>query len=176
VGVQRIRLNHLVINPEIQITDNFIPFVFLDDLLQTCLGDNFGWFWCDVVKEPADPARNKQFVHTFFAGDVNSNYFPLLTPILEALKIDTLLKAKVNLTPKADQIWEHGFHTDLKEPGVLTAIYYLNTNNGYTAFRDGSRVESVANRVVVFDGLTEHTGTTCTDADPRLVLNINFRA
>jgi hypothetical protein len=99
----------------------------------------------------------------------------LLTPILEKLEIDTLLKAKINLTPKAETIYEHGFHTDMKDLGVTTAIFYLNTNNGYTAFRDGSRVESVANRVVVFDSLTEHTGTTCTDIDPRLVLNINYK-
>ena len=165
----------MVINPEIQITDDFIPSMFLDDLLQNCLGDSFGWFWNDVVKEPNDDSRNKQFVHTFFAGKVNSDYFPLLTPILEKLEIDTLLKAKINLTPRAETIYEHGFHTDIKEPDVLTAIFYVNTNNGYTAFRDGSRIESVANRVIVFDSLTEHTGTTCTDVDARLVLNINYK-
>jgi len=143
--------------------------------LQTCLSDNFGWYWCDVVKEPNNPSQNKQFVHTFFAGQVNSNYFSLLSPILEKLEIDTLLKAKINLTPKTNTVYEHGFHTDIKEPDVLTAIYYLNTNNGYTAFRDGGKIESIANRVVVFDGSTEHSGTTCTDADSRLVLNINYK-
>jgi len=86
-----------------------------------------------------------------------------------------LLKAKINLTPKTNTVYEHGFHTDIKEPDVLTAIYYLNTNNGYTAFRDGSKIESIANRMVIFDGSTEHSGTTCTDADSRLVLNINYK-
>ena len=172
----------MVINPEIQITDDFIPSMFLDDLLQNCLSNNFGWFWNDIVQEPNDPGQNRQFVHTFFdwpshqfAGKVNSDFFPLLTPILEKLQINTLLKAKINLNPRAETIHEHGFHTDIQEPDILTAIFYVNTNNGYTAFRDGSRIESVANRVIVFDSLTEHTGTTCTDIDPRLVLNINYK-
>jgi hypothetical protein len=42
-------------------------------------------------------------------------------------------------------------------------------------FEDGTKVDSVANRMVVFDGTTKHTGSTHTDGDRfRFVLNINF--
>ena len=51
----------------------------------------------------------------------------------------------------------------------------MNTNNGYTLFEDGTKVDSIANRMVVFDGNTKHTGSTHTDDDRfRFVLNINF--
>ena len=53
-------------------------------------------------------------------------------------------------------------------------ILYLNDNNGYTRFEDGSRVDSVANRLVVFDARRRHTGASCTDAPWRLVLNLNW--
>ena len=63
---------------------------------------------------------------------------------------------------------------DTTRPGATTAIFYLNTNNGYTLFEDGQRVASVANRIVIFDAALRHTGASCTDADHRLVLNLNF--
>ena len=35
-------------------------------------------------------------------------------------------------------------------------IYYINTNNGYTKLEDGTKVMSVANRLLLFDGSTSH--------------------
>ena len=55
-----------------------------------------------------------------------------------------------------------------------TAIFYLNTNNGYTLFEDGTKIESVANRLLTFDANLPHTGTSCTDKQFRCVLNINY--
>ena len=166
----------MVNNSKLIIIDNFISHIFLEDFVSTCLSADFGWYLNDVVKNPNMISMNKQFAHTFFAnGKLNSHYFSLLEPILEKLNIDQLLKAKINLTQKNNIIYEHGFHTDIKEPDVLTAVFYLNTNNGYTKFIDGKIVNSVANRVIIFDSLLEHTGTTCTDEDYRLVLNLNYK-
>ena len=33
----------------------------------------------------------------------------------------------------------------------MGAIFSLNTCDGYTKFKDGTKVESVANRIVIFD-------------------------
>ena len=57
-----------------------------------------------------------------------------------------------------------------------TAVLYLNTNNGYTKFKTGEQVESVENRLVLFDGNVQHAGTTCTDKRYRAVFNLNFEA
>ena len=56
----------------------------------------------------------------------------------------------------------------------MTGIYYVNSNDGYTEFKDGTKVESVANRVVAFPCTVPHAGTTCTDASVRTVINFNF--
>ena len=64
-------------------------------------------------------------------------------------------------------------HVDYNFDGT-TCIYYLNTNNGYTLFEDGSKIESVANRLVLFDANIKHAGTSCTDALYRAVINFNF--
>ena len=72
-----------------------------------------------------------------------------------------------------EEIREHGFHVDTdKECNVL--IYYFNTNDGYTLFENGDKVESVANRLIKFKSNLRHTGTTCTDQPNRYVLNVNY--
>ena len=120
-----------------------------------------------------------QFTHTLYSGENNptaSPYFDLLNPILEKLKGEKLYRAKVNLRPRSPEIYESEFHTDLNEviEGHKTAIYYLNTNDGYTLFKSGEKVKSIGNRIVVFDGQLFHCGTTCTDQNIRSVLNINY--
>jgi hypothetical protein len=56
----------------------------------------------------------------------------------------------------------------------MTAIYYLNGNNGYTEFEDGTKIETVSNRIVIFDGLKKHRGVSQTDTTFRYVINLNF--
>ena len=50
----------------------------------------------------------------------------------------------------------------------------MNSNNGYTYFEDGKKVKSVANRLLKFDNIKYHSGTTCTDKNQRVVININY--
>ena len=52
--------------------------------------------------------------------------------------------------------------------------YYVNSNNGYTLFEDGTRVESVANRYLRLSGDLRHTGTSCSDEDRRVLINFNY--
>ena len=55
-----------------------------------------------------------------------------------------------------------------------SAVYYLNTSDGYNLFEDGPKVNSVENRIVIFDSNMRHTGTSCTNESGRLVMNINY--
>ena len=55
-----------------------------------------------------------------------------------------------------------------------TSIFYVNTNNGYTKFEDGTKVESVANRMLTFPANMKHIGTSCTDEQTRVVINFNY--
>jgi hypothetical protein len=96
--------------------------------------------------------------------------------VLDKLAPAALLKAKVNRTARSERHIEYGLHVDTHRRGASTAIFYLNTNNGYTLFGDGRKVLSVENRIVIFAASTLHTGASCTDAPHRLVLNINLLA
>ena len=63
-------------------------------------------------------------------------------------------------TSRTDKVIEHGLHIDIENSlnCCKTSVMYLNTNNGYTLFEDGTKVDSVANRLVTFNNSTKHSG------------------
>jgi hypothetical protein len=87
-----------------------------------------------------------------------------------------LMRVKGNLGVKTSEHVEGGFHTDTNANFKHNiAIFYLNTNNGYTKFEDGTVVDSVANRLVVFDSSLLHSGFSQTDKNVRCVINLNYK-
>ncbi len=134
-----------------------------------------------ILKETppgVEPQANQQYVHGFFLRKPGvlhvSDRLDVIRPAIDLLRPELLLRIKLNLTRKQASHVEYGLHVDTSHPGASTAILYFNSNNGYTVFEDGTRVDSVANRLVLFDARLRHTGASCTDADYRLVLNLNM--
>ena len=85
------------------------------------------------------------------------------------------LRVKANLNPRmCDNEQLGAYHQDFSIENATTAIFYLNTNNGWTQFEDGTKVESVKNRLVTFPATTNHVGFACTDKSVRIVLNLNY--
>lgn len=145
------------------------------------LAPSFPWEPSEVISGADLPAqRNRQLVHGFYLRKPGIRYrsplLGLLDPVLARLQPRELVKAKLNLTPRQPGHVPYGLHVDTRRPGATTAILYLNTNDGYTLFEDGATVPSVANRLVLFEASRRHTGVSCTDAEFRLVLNINLLA
>lgn len=59
--------------------------------------------------------------------------------------------------------------------GKLEAtLFYFNTTDAPTVFKDGTEVECIANRLVRFPIWYIHASTTPTDVNVRFVLNLNF--
>ena len=98
---------------------------------------------------------------------------PLMIKLVSDHNLDLMVRIKVNMEPKTAEPVESCLHTDTNQYNK-TAIYYVNTNNGYTRFKDGTKVNSIANRIVIFDAQTEHGGVTQTDEQVRVVVNINY--
>lgn len=160
---------------EKEIIDNFLPEDIFRSIQSMFFRIDFPWFFCDVLYKmefSCEELDNYQFSHTFY----NKNRLVSewnIEPIIEYLKVNAIVRVKANLNPRTPKIIKHGFHTD-NELNCKTAIYYVNTNNGFTEFEDGTMVESVENRVVVFNSNLLHTGTTCTDQKRRIVVNLNY--
>lgn len=126
------------------------------------------------VTKDGSAIGNIQFVHSILP----SKPFSLLDKlgISEELSVETWVKAKINFSLGQEAITPSYWHIDVNSPekSMKTGILYLNTNNGYTEFKDGTRIESVANRYVEFNTGLMHRGINCTDNSWRAVLNINF--
>ena len=85
----------------------------------------------------------------------------------------TMMRIKINAYPHTDVVKEHEDHIDYEFENT-GAVFSLNTCDGYTKFSDGSKVESVANRIVFFDASKKHQSTTTSNAKLRYNINFNF--
>ena len=110
----------------------------------------------------------------FYYDEPLSDYSVLLTPLIKKIPYDPnkLKRIKANLYPQSQRRIYHGWHTDY-DPPHQGCIFYLNTNNGYTIFKN-KKVKSVENRLLLFDPSILHRSTTCTDAPSRININFNY--
>lgn len=149
-------------------------FIHLENLIHN---ENFSWYkksGTSYVKN--DPAFNNDgcyFNHSLFNnGNITSEAFYFAQPILNKLKIQTLLRVQINLYPKTFFKKKHGWHIDYEFPhkGLLLA---LNTNNGKTITKKKS-YKSIRNRAFIFEPHLPHRSTTCTDKEFRSNIIINY--
>lgn len=161
-----------------EIIDDFLTDQEFSRLEETFLGEYFPWYYNSYTRDVEDAGlANYRLVHALYrpTGEM-SNWFEVLEPLWDKINPKTIVRAKLNLGPRDSEQREMGWHVDIEDPEVTTAVFFLNTNNGYTLFEDGSRVDSVRNRFASFPSGTQHTGITHTDAQVRVVLNLNYIA
>jgi hypothetical protein len=163
------------------ILDNFLEPEQHKAIESAMMDYNFPWYYNDSVNswKVEGSFYDWQFGHNFYRNSHTnaqqmSPYFQLLDPIWEKVEPTAILRVKANLNPITPEHYYGGWHNDFDFP-CKTAVYYVNTNNGWTEFKEtGERVESVANRLVIFDSDMEHTGVTTTDTKARCLININW--
>ena len=153
---------------DIEIIDNLLNIEEVDKISSIMYGIDFPWYLNRVVTTQ----NYIQFVHIFYNDKINSSLYHILMPIIKKLNFKNLIRIKANFLHRTDNIIEHGYHIDYEN--CVTAIFYLNSNNGKTVFQNGAEVESVKNRLVIFDSNLYHSGTTCTDQQFRCVINFNY--
>tara|TARA_A100001201_G_scaffold21850_1_gene24381 strand:- start:140 stop:631 length:492 start_codon:yes stop_codon:yes gene_type:complete len=117
------------------------------------------------------------FTHAFYDFRNNrihcSSSYDILLPIIEILKPASLVRVKANLYVNQNKFVMHDMHTD-NDRDINAALFYVNSNNGKTIFLDGTEIESVENRLVIFKANTPHRSTNCTDQYRRVNINFNY--
>jgi hypothetical protein len=165
------------------IIDGFLKEEDFKKLSDVICGSDFPWYATDGITLKGD--GKFQFTHMFYEdGKPMSNWWGLVMDTLKHWEENHTLehtqclpiKMKVNCGTKTTKHEESDFHHDvgIKNHKYHTGILYLNNNNGYTEFKDGDKVESVANRFVSFDGITPHRSVSQTDTNFRYVINLNW--
>lgn len=142
-------------------------------------GSEFPWYRQKGIAE-LDLNNNAEcyFTHIFYVNyEINSQYFndlsPLINKLIDSVKGETLIRMKANFYLRTEKIVEHDFHVDFNFDHK-TAVYSINTNNGYTKFEDGSKAPSIENQIVKFNGGKKHKSTSCTDIFGRINIGINY--
>ena len=159
-----------------KIIDNFLDKDSFKQIKETILGEDFQWFLCNsVAKENQKEKHNSfYFVHLIYRNNtVNSSLFKLMSPLLDKLNAKALIRIKANLYPNQNKFITHNSHKDYpyEHKG---AILYVNNNNGYTVLNNKVKIESIENRVLLFNPSKSHSSTTCTDEKYRVNINFNF--
>ncbi len=164
---------------QIEIYDDFLPTNEFERVQSVMCSTFIPWYFIDYIVDKK--GSDYQFVHRFLSSTLKSPFYKYIKPIIDQISPHQLLRVKANLRPKSTTPIQTQFHTDYDLPDddrhqYYTAIYYVNTNNGYTIFKhNNQRVESKANRLLVFNGHLKHAGVSNTDdCKNRIVININY--
>ena len=179
----------------IKVIDDFLSKEHQDALEDALLDGHFNWFFYRStnndygIKKTEFVKEASQFCHTFFKGEVTSQYFHILQPLIwgmhyrEGIDITRPLRIKANLTTK-EQDFPEGFyrtpHVDCANvANYVTAVYYVNDADGDTLFFDDEmnivkKVTPKKGRLALFDGNIYHAKEPSRDSEYRMVINLNF--
>ena len=160
-----------------KIIDNFLPENDFKEIQDLVLGRDFPWFRQSSIATPEDNELC-YFTHIAYnneSGGVNSQYWRFFyDKFFKHIKHKTIIRFKVNYYQRTKKIIVNDPHTDYyeKHKGV---ILYLNNCDGYTLLNNKKKVDSIENRLLMFDPSKNHSSTTTTNAQGRFNINVNYR-
>ena len=125
--------------------------------------DYWSWYMINMVYTRDSPQNE-------ICGKIYEMFVPKFK---QFANFKTLIRIKINAYPYTNVVKEHKKHIDF-EYKHIGAVFSLNTCDGYTKFADGTKVESIANRIVFFDASKKHQSTTTSNAKLRYNINFNF--
>ena len=162
-----------------EVIDNFLDEEDFESLVSlfredaTCM--EMPWFFqTNIAYENVVEDNLFYMIHVFYEHNLPSSpFYDKLVPLLEKLKAVCLIQIKANLYPNTEILHEHPMHKDYPFSHSV-AILSLNTCDGYTKLKDGTKIDSVANRILLFDASEEHCSTTTTNVPARININMNY--
>lgn len=147
----------------INIKDNFLDEEIIHDLEYCMLGSNFAWFI----------AEHKLTHHFWKEHNFSNRYNDICRSWIDMyIKPTALIKVQGDLYFKTQKVKK--IKIDAKDKNSKISILYINNNNGYTKFKDGTVVESVRNRIITFPADLEYAENTCTNDTFRCIINMNY--
>jgi hypothetical protein len=161
-----------------QIIDNYLSEERFKELQTNIVWNtDFPWYLNNnvVSGKVEDPESSYYATHiVYYNCKPLSNIYEKFIPLINSLpNFRSLLRVKVNFYPRTSELYEHDKHVDydFEHKG---AILSLNTCDGFTRLEDGTIVDSVANRLLLFDSSKPHNSSTTTDPKCRFNININY--
>lgn len=160
-----------------KIIDNFINKNLYLQIKETLFSDNVAWF------SKSGTVENKSKDIQWFSHSVynnfkpNSNVFNFMPEFIEKLNIASIIEIRANLSLKTEKNIKTTWHRDYNYKNSKTAIFYFNTDGTGTFFKIKNKekmIKAKENKIVVFDGNTQHCAYLNNKTDKRIVINFNY--
>ena len=103
-------------------------------------------------------------------NDVNIDPFINLS---SKIHINALMRIKANLYVRTGDHNIHAPHIDY-EMFHQGALFYVTTCDAPTYMADGTEIEAIENRLLVFNAATPHSSSSPTNVPYRITININY--
>ncbi len=161
------------------IIDDFLPPSLFNDIQSLLMGPDINWSYVNGATQMDDTSDEFYFVHKVLSPTESSPIFNHIKPLLyfmdDRLKfyIDSLLRINCTMCTNQGKAIRQAMHTDFTVPHY-TGIFYVNTNNGPTIVED-TKVDSIANRFLLFNGLTNHAASLQDDTKTRVNIVFNMQ-
>tara|TARA_B100001079_G_C16375811_1_gene499635 strand:+ start:583 stop:1089 length:507 start_codon:yes stop_codon:yes gene_type:complete len=139
---------------------------------------NFNGYVADS-NDPLNEEWNWYATHTLYkdgkkCSEYSQEVYDIFFPHFEEIGIDgNLSRMKLNCYPRTEVMREHKSHIDY-DKSHQAAIFSLNTCDGFTRLPDGSKGDSISNRIIFFNASQYHNSSTTTNSYARYNINFNF--
>lgn len=163
----------VILTDTTKVIDNFLARPLFEKIRDELLdSQSVPWFHQKNISGVRDE-ENLYFTHLIFAEHKRtSNKFHCIEPLLQFIQCRALVRVKMNMYPRTDKLVHHEDHVDYDYPHAA-ALFSLNTCDGATVI-DGREIQSIENRMILFDPTIKHHSTNCTNAQFRANININY--
>ena len=175
---------------DLTVIDNFLPEADFKRLSAIMNHTDFAWYrHTGISDSDSTMSATQTSLDNYFFGHIvfmdhriMSNVFEeifkiIFDPLRDRFgnQFNLIHRMKFNLYPRTSEVQVHPWHVDSSEiEGLMGCLFFMNTCDGYTGFSDGTEVDSVENRIVVFDSTQKHFSTSCSNAPVRTTFNVNF--
>lgn len=163
-----------------KIIDKFLELSFFEKVFKEISSSEISWFYRAFdVSNGLTKNKNGYFNHTFYNNDepMSALYFSFIKDILQKMNASTVMSVVANLCLRDIDCIESPYHVDRPYTNSKTAILYLTTCNAKTILKIDDKeipVESIENRLLVFNANIKHKVIYQTDKHKRYVINFNY--
>jgi len=166
----------------IKVIDNFLPENLYNKISTFIKGSEIPWYFRE---KDTELTKNKNGFYSFCYYNDNRPdhdlYYEHIVPMWNLLGFEDVgvVQVRATLVLRDIDTVSSAFHTDMSKSikTCTTAILYFTTCNAQTILKDkdGEKfIDSIENRLLLFDSNIEHRANYQTDVHKRFFINFNF--
>ena len=163
-----------------KVQDNFLPDPLYKEIKDFLCGEKINWFFRDRETDNPSPLTVGYFSFCWYNHWQPDHplFFSHITPILNKLNCKVPIQARANLTFNRNITCNGSqWHKDVPYKNSFTAIIYFTTTNASTLLKINNKitnVNSIENRLLLFNAPIEHKVIYGDDTKSRVIINLNY--